>query len=379
MKKKQAIALLLATVLAGTGTVPYAFVSTVYAGQGNAPDAPTNLKTEMLNEAYGIDTKDPAFSWVVNDKDQKEVQTAYRIIISETSELKGEVLDTGWVESDENSYAHAEGLSDKLQDNELYYWQVQTKDKDGNESPLSEACPFMTNVSGEWQSLNGIWATPNATPESGEEEKDPSLWTDFTLEQKMSIKEGGAFAMLVRMDDAGKNGYMVQFRSNDNQIKIHQIDNGTINTNAFQVINLAESEITLPEDGSEFGVRIDFKGIRMTFSILTDLQSEDAQYVEVGSAEVDGGRTDGRIGYRTGRTEAGTIDDLVITSTDEAKTVLYSSDFESDDKLFSGLSVVDGKLNVGKSVYSVYGPVIQQSHIQERQLRKSQIKKMRIS
>ena len=29
MKKKQAIALLLATVLAGTGTVPYAFVSTV--------------------------------------------------------------------------------------------------------------------------------------------------------------------------------------------------------------------------------------------------------------------------------------------------------------------------------------------------------------
>lgn len=34
MKKKQAIALLLATVLAGTGTVPYAFVSTVYAGQG---------------------------------------------------------------------------------------------------------------------------------------------------------------------------------------------------------------------------------------------------------------------------------------------------------------------------------------------------------
>ena len=230
MKKKQAIALLLATVLAGTGTVPYAFVSTVYAGQGNAPDAPTNLKTEMLNEAYGIDTKDPAFSWVVNDKDQKEVQTAYRIIISETSELKGEVLDTGWVESDENSYAHAEGLSDKLQDNELYYWQVQTKDKDGNESPLSEACPFMTNVSGEWQSLNGIWATPNATPESGEEEKDPSLWTDFTLEQKMSIKEGGAFAMLVRMDDAGKNGYMVQFRSNDNQIKIHQIDNGTINT-----------------------------------------------------------------------------------------------------------------------------------------------------
>ena len=354
MKKKQAIALLLATVLAGTGTVPYAFVSTVYAGQGNAPDAPTNLKTEMLNEAYGIDTKDPAFSWVVNDKDQKEVQTAYRIIISETSELKGEVLDTGWVESDENSYAHAEGLSDKLQDNELYYWQVQTKDKDGNESPLSEACPFMTNVSGEWQSLNGIWATPNATPESGEEEKDPSLWTDFTLEQKMSIKEGGAFAMLVRMDDAGKNGYMVQFRSNDNQIKIHQIDNGTINTNAFQVINLAESEITLPEDGSEFGVRIDFKGIRMTFSILTDLQSEDAQYVEVGSAEVDGGRTDGRIGYRTGRTEAGTIDDLVITSTDEAKTVLYSSDFESDDKLFSGLSVVDGKLNVGKSVYSVW-------------------------
>lgn len=354
MKRKQAIALLLAAVLAGTGTIPYGFGITAQAAQGNAPDAPTDLKTEMLDEAYGIDTKDPAFSWVVNDKDQNEVQTAYRIVVSETSELKGDVLDTGWVESDENSYAHADGLVDKLKDNELYYWQVQTKDKDGNESPLSEACPFMTNVSGEWQSLNGIWATPNAMPGSGEKEQDPSLWTDFTLEEKMCITEGGALAMLVRMDDAGKNGYMVQFRSNDNQIKIHRIDNGTINTNAFQVLNLADAEITLPTDGSEFGVKIDFTGTKMTFSIKTDLQSEEAQYVEAGSADVEGGRTDGRIGYRTGRSEAGTIDDLTITAADEAGTVLYSTEFESDDKLFSGLSVADGKLNVGKSAYSIW-------------------------
>ena len=55
MKKKQAIALLLATVLAGTGTVPYAFVSTVYAGQGNAPDAPTNLKTEIVPEEQKLE------------------------------------------------------------------------------------------------------------------------------------------------------------------------------------------------------------------------------------------------------------------------------------------------------------------------------------
>ena len=354
MKRKQAIALLLAAVLAGTGTVSYGFGVTVNAAQGSAPGAPTDLKTEMLDEAYGIDTKDPAFSWVVNDKDQNEVQTAYRIIVSETSELKGDVLDTGWVESDENSYAHADGLADRLKDNELYYWQVQTKDKDGNESPLSEACPFMTNVSGEWQSLNGIWATPDAAPDSGDEEEDPSLWTDFTLEEKMSITEGGALAMLVRMDDAGKNGYMVQFRSNDNQIKVHRIDNGTINTNAFQVINLADAEITLPTDGSEFGVKIDFTGTKMTFSVKTDLQSEEAQYVEAGSADVEGGRTDGRIGYRTGRSEAGTIDDLKITAADEVSTVLYSTDFESDDKLFSGLPVADGKLNVGKSAYSIW-------------------------
>ena len=354
MKRKQAIAMLLAAVLVGMGTVPYGLTTTVSAAQGNAPGAPTDLKTEMLDEAYGIDTKDPAFSWVVNDKDQNEVQSAYRIIVSETSELRGDVLDTGWVESDENSYTHAKGLAEKLKDNELYYWQVQTKDKDGNESPLSEACAFMTNISGEWQSLNGIWATPNATPGSGDEEQDASLWTDFTLEQKMCITEGGAFAMLVRMDDAGKNGYMIQFRSNDNQIKVHKIDNGTINTNAFQVINLKDAEITLPTDGSEFGVKIDFTGTKMTFSVLTDLQNEGAQYVEAGSVDIEGGRTDGRIGYRTGGFEAGTIDNLTITAVDEAGTVLYSTDFDADDKLFPGLSVADGKLNVGKSAYSVW-------------------------
>ena len=41
---------------------------------------------------------------------------------------------------------------------------------------------------------------------------------------------------------------------------------------------------------------------------------------------------------------------VVYNSIDEARQFCGPlSDFESDDKLFSGLSAVDGKLNVGKA------------------------------
>jgi alpha-L-rhamnosidase len=128
--------------------------------ENTPPGAPSGLRAEMLAQAYGLSTKNPAFSWIVNDLDANEVQTAYRIVVFDflkQGESREYILDTHWIRSDESSYVHVSGLESKLTDNELYYWQVQTKDRNGAKSPFSRPQSFMTDIGSGWKSLSGIW------------------------------------------------------------------------------------------------------------------------------------------------------------------------------------------------------------------------------
>lgn len=126
--------------------------------------APFDLKTELLNYAYGINTNNPAFSWIVNDKRKNAVQEAYRIKIYsslfDAEQDTQQCIDTDWQISTENSYVHVNGLEKVLKDNSnsLYYWSVQTKDQNGEQSALSVPCPFMTDIREKWISSKGIWS-----------------------------------------------------------------------------------------------------------------------------------------------------------------------------------------------------------------------------
>lgn len=344
--KKKFVAVSLATLITATGWVGAVPVSAV---TNTAPGKPYDLKVEMLEQAYGLGTKNPAFSWVVNDADRDEVQTAYRIVVSSRSKLAGDVYDTGWVNDNENSYVHIDALETLLSDNELYYWQVQTKDKAGEQSPLSDANAFMTGIGSQWQSLDGIWAIPNASSS-----KADSLWSDYTLEQTMSVTEGGALGLLFRIGQGSRNGYLIQFRTNDNVVKFHQITGGTVDTNAFYTLELSGKGIKLPTDGSAFKVKIAAERSNFAFSFDTNAADGTDSYVDAGSVDISGAGNllSGTFGYRTGRFESGTVDAVKVTAADG--TVLYASDFSENDQLFPGLSVQSGKLQIGKSVFCVY-------------------------
>lgn len=97
--KKKVFSIVLAVCMAFSGMqgLMAGGFDEVLAAGNTAPGKPTDLKIEMLSEAYGIDTNNPSFSWVVNDEDPDEIQTAYRLVVSKTSALAGDVLDTGWV------------------------------------------------------------------------------------------------------------------------------------------------------------------------------------------------------------------------------------------------------------------------------------------
>lgn len=79
---------------------------------------PTNLKTEILSEAYGISTKNPSFYGL--SIPMLLMILKHRILVSSTSELKSDICDSGWIESNENSFFHLSELS-FLTDTQIYY------------------------------------------------------------------------------------------------------------------------------------------------------------------------------------------------------------------------------------------------------------------
>lgn len=334
---KRVVSLLVAfcLVVAGMGAVP---MWTTAAESKTA--APIDLKVDLREDPYGLETLDPTFSWVMQDPDKNEKQTAYRILISETSELKGEVLDTGWVSTNQNTGVHLAGAASCLKEYELYYWQVQTKDKDGNIGPLSSAASFMTGIGNHWSSLNGIWPAAQQS----------AAWSDYTVEQTMSIATGNALAVLGYMDSTGKNGYMLQIRNVDNMVKVHRISNGTIQTPEFRSVSLSSYGVTLPKDTTPFGVKIRFSGANITFSFKT---ADTYVTTETVNVAANGNLTTGTFGYRTGMQESGTIDDVRVTANADG-SVMYSHGFSANDGRYPGMSITDGKLTVDKRTFSCF-------------------------
>lgn len=125
-------------------------------------DAPYGMKINLLSKPYGVTKEKLSFSWMDASVNDMQTQSAYRIVLSKRLEDvgKGNYLhDTQWIQSADNtSVLH--DLSSVLEDNELYYWQVQIRNGQGKESSLSEPQAFTTAVGGKWASTSGIWGTP---------------------------------------------------------------------------------------------------------------------------------------------------------------------------------------------------------------------------
>ena len=121
--------------------------------------APEQLKVDLLSAAYGISKTAPVFSWIMRSGEIGDIQTSYRIVIAQrlSDMQEGDyLLDTGWVATDESSHVQIAGLDTILQDNELYYWAVQLRNKSGAESALSAPMPFSTAVGDAWEDTRGI-------------------------------------------------------------------------------------------------------------------------------------------------------------------------------------------------------------------------------
>jgi alpha-L-rhamnosidase len=124
-----------------------------YAQQ--APLSPTNLRVNYSTEPLGIEDAFPRFSWLVNDNDRGEIQTAYEIIVasseSDINNNVGNIWSSGKVNSSQQNGVVYAGQA--LLGLSRYYWKVRTYDKDGMVGAWSTASWFETAMvhESDWQ------------------------------------------------------------------------------------------------------------------------------------------------------------------------------------------------------------------------------------
>ena len=109
-----------------------------------------NLRVENLKKPIGIDTAEPRFSWQITSNKQNVRQTAYQIIVSDN---KGEVWNTGKVESDQQLWIQYAGK--QLQSNTACTWRVKVWTTVGESEWSSDEC-FSVGLlhEGKW---SGYW------------------------------------------------------------------------------------------------------------------------------------------------------------------------------------------------------------------------------
>ena len=340
--RKKIIALCLAGVMAVMpiagmgGTMTYAENTNAV---GNSSPSVSTMKLNLLEKPLGVDKENLSFSWAMEDGDMDEYQTAYQIVVGTTEAAirKGEFLcDTGWVTSAQSSGVKAD-FGGKLSDNSLYYWSVRIKDKDGKESGFSAPQAFTTAVGSGWETIKGIWYQAGSAAAGNIFEQHG--WTDYAVE--MDVKTDTVVGIAFRGVDAGNN-YVWQIRTGDNKIAPHYTYNGTV---ASYNQDTAVSGLDLPK-GEWFRVKIQALGDQVTTYVK--LQGS-GQFTEVSSYQVDKGFAYGSIGFRTGRTESGSVDNLEVyqvTESGEKGEVLYKEDFEGQTSPVEGCTVSDGVLNI---------------------------------
>jgi len=312
--------------------------------QTNRADKPTDLKINLLADPFGVDKNDLRFSWVMNDPDKNEMQTAYRILISRSSAKISEkdyLFDSGWVESGDNTAVSLAGLDKKLEENSLYYWCVGTRDKDSNEC-FSDPQPFSTAVGEKWASLKGIWAG-NVRVSDGAADS-ASSWKDYTLDVEFTVDET-ALGFVFRAADQS-NFYMWQFKATGSGSVLypHVFKNGSFVGNSYIAAVNLPSRLSFTT-GQTVNARIVCKGN----TVETYVKGSDNEYTMVDSRDMSQyGFSSGVIGVRTGRTETGKISSMTVT--DNSGNLLYRSDFSSGVSPFAGCTLSGGKLVVPKSL-----------------------------
>ncbi len=127
---------------------------------------PTSLTCEMLHAPLGLTVTEPRFGWIVESEKRDQVQSAYRILVSDTVETlcadQGTLWDSGRVTT--RKTAHIPYAGRPLHSDQRCFWKVRVWDGDGRSSAYSAAAVWQMGLLtlDEWV---GVWIGINSQPE----------------------------------------------------------------------------------------------------------------------------------------------------------------------------------------------------------------------
>ncbi|WP_053386210.1 family 78 glycoside hydrolase catalytic domain [Leucobacter japonicus] len=315
------IGMALVAVLAVSG-----FGAVAVAPAHAAEAAPSGLRINGLDRPADLDDlESPALSWYVPSAEQ----SAYRVLVSTSEQAAeagdGDVWDSDRVESSEQSGVPYAGPA--LAAGKRYFWTVQTFDGLGIASARSEVTWFGTAPGAAWEGSQAIW-TSNQLPGS-DDESTPNPWTDYTLTADVTVAQT-ALGVYFRATGTGES-YMWQFRADTNELRPHIWTGG-----AFTQLD----PIALPADAVRTGVPFTLAISTLGSTITTSING-----TEVDRRELSDHAT-GTIGFRTGRSESGSVTHLSVVGTDG--TALFSDPLTGANPFRCG-TVAGGVLQVGNS------------------------------
>ena len=167
--------------------------SALFAVANAASVAPVNLKCEYLENPIGIDAAKPRLSWVLvptQPTARGQRQTGYRILVASSPEIlrrdKGDVWDSGMVESDNSQHVVYEGK--RLRSNQECYWKVRVRDERRTLSPWSKPARWTTGIldasdwSAKWIGTGQSFVRKQGWPPPDNTMPDPWLRRVFVLD-----------------------------------------------------------------------------------------------------------------------------------------------------------------------------------------------------
>jgi alpha-L-rhamnosidase len=116
-----------------------------------------DLLVEYDPSPLALDIPNPRFTWIMDMKGRERRQTEYQLLVASGREIlnagKGDIWDTGLIESDQSAQVIYEGLP--LESNREYYWKVRIRDEAGKLHPYSKTGTFSTGLFNEvdWSAL----------------------------------------------------------------------------------------------------------------------------------------------------------------------------------------------------------------------------------
>jgi alpha-L-rhamnosidase len=150
-----------------TGAIPTLAVAALLAAMPAAAAGrivPVRLRCEYAANPLGIDVAHPRLAWGLDADRRDEKQTAYQILVASSSQEldrdRGELWDSGKVNSDQNTQVAYEG--GPLRSGARIHWKVRVWDRDGQVSAYSESAWWEMGLPkpGDWSAR---WIAPDGS------------------------------------------------------------------------------------------------------------------------------------------------------------------------------------------------------------------------